>query len=72
MAPPVDALRRHVMAGSKLHADDMTVTVLAAGNGQTKTGRLWTYVRDDRNAVSTVAPVVWFAYTPDRKGSARS
>lgn len=68
MAPLVDALRRHVMAGSKLHADDTTVPVLAAGNGQTKTGRLWTYVRDDRNAASTVAPAVWFAYTPDRKG----
>lgn len=68
MAPLVDALRRHVMSGSKLHADDTTVPVLAAGNGQTKTGRLWTYVRDDRNAASTVAPAVWFAYTPDRKG----
>ncbi|NMM26513.1 MAG: IS66 family transposase [Glaciimonas sp.] len=68
MAPLVDALRRHVMAGSKLHADDTTVPVLAAGNGQTRTGRLWTYVRDDRNAASTVAPAVWFAYTPDRKG----
>lgn len=68
MAPLVDALRRHVMAGSKLHADDTPVPVLAAGNGQTKTGRLWTYVRDDRNAGSKVAAAVWFAYTPDRKG----
>lgn len=68
MAPLVDALRHHVMAGSKLHADDTPVPVLAAGNGQTKTGRLWTYVRDDRSAASAVAPAVWFAYTPDRKG----
>ena len=68
MAPLVDALRRHVMAGTKLHADDTPVPVLAAGKGQTKTGRLWTYVRDDRSAASTVAPAVWFAYTPDRKG----
>lgn len=68
MAPLVDALRRHVMAESKLHADDTPVPVLAAGNGQTKTGRLWTYVRDDRNAGSKVAAAVWFAYTPDRKG----
>ncbi|MEB0134598.1 IS66 family transposase [Actimicrobium sp. CCC2.4] len=68
MAPLVDALRNHVMAGTKLHADDTTVPVLAAGHGQTKTGRLWTYVRDDRSAASTVAPAVWFAYTPDRKG----
>ena len=68
MHPLVDAVRRHVMAGVKLHADDTPVPVLAAGNGQTKTGRLWTYVRDDRTSASNVPPAVWFAYTPDRKG----
>lgn len=68
MQPLVDALQRHVMAGSKLHADDTPVQVLAAGNGQTRTARLWTYVRDDRNAASPIPPAVWFAYTPDRKG----
>lgn len=68
MHPLVDAVRRHVMAGAKLHADDTPVPVLAAGNGQTKTGRLWTYVRDDRTSASGIPPAVWFAYTPDRKG----
>lgn len=68
MQPLVDALRRHVMAGAKLHADDTPVPVLAAGHGQTKTARLWTYVRDDRNWASSVPPAVWFAFTPDRKG----
>ncbi len=47
---------------------DTPVPVLAPGNGKTKTGRLWTYVRDDRAAGSTAAPAVWFAYSPDRKG----
>ena len=42
--------------------------VLAPGNGNTKTGRLWTYVRDDRPAGDMAAPAVWFAYSPDRKG----
>jgi len=37
-----------VMSTSKLHTDDTPVPVLAPGNGKTKTGRLWTYVRDDR------------------------
>jgi transposase len=37
------------------------------GNGKTKTGRLWTYVRDDRPAGSSESPAVWFAYSPDRK-----
>jgi hypothetical protein len=42
--------------------------VLAPGNGKTKTGRLWTYVRDDRAAGQDTAPAVWFAYSQDRKG----
>jgi transposase len=42
--------------------------VLAPGNGKTKTGRLWTYVRDDRPSGDTTAPAVWFAFSPDRKG----
>jgi hypothetical protein len=68
LTPLVDALRRYVMAAGKVHADDTPVPVLAPGNGKTKTGRLWTYVRDDRPAGDTAAPAVWFAYSPDRKG----
>ncbi len=68
LRPLVEALRRHVMAGEKLHADDTPVPVLAPGNGKTKTRRLWTYVRDDRPAGDATPPAVWFAYTPDRKG----
>ena len=66
--PLVEALRRYVLSGNKLHADDTPVPVLAPGNGKTKTGRLWTYVRDDRPAGDTAAPAVWFSYSPDRKG----
>jgi len=68
LSPLVEALRRHIMAAAKLHADDTPVPVLAPGNGKTKTGRLWTYVRDDRPAGDTTPAAVWFAYTPDRKG----
>jgi transposase len=68
LEPLVEALRRYVMAADKLHGDDTPVPVLAPGNGKTKTGRLWTYVRDDRPAGSTAAPAVWFAYSPDRRG----
>jgi transposase len=66
--PLVEALRRYVLGGNKLHADDTPVPVLAPGNGKTKTGRLWTYVRDDRPAGDTAAPAVWFSYSLDRKG----
>jgi len=68
LAPLVAALRDHVMAARKLHADDTPVPVLAPGNGKTKTGRLWTYVRDDRPAGDVTPPAVWFAYSEDRKG----
>lgn len=68
VGPLVDALGRYVLAATKLHADDTPVPVLAPGRGSTKTGRLWTYVRDDRPAGSTDAPAVWFQYSPDRKG----
>ena len=68
LAPLVDEIKKHVLAASKIHADDTPVPVLAPGNGKTKTGRLWTYVRDDRPAGLGTAPAVWFAYSEDRKG----
>jgi hypothetical protein len=68
LAPLVEALRRHVMSASKLHGDDTPVPVLAPGTGKTRTGRLWTYVRDDRPSGSLEPPAVWFTYSPDRKG----
>jgi transposase len=68
LEPLVESLRRYVMAAGRLHADDTPVPVLAPGNGKTKTGRLWTYVRDDRPAGDDRAPAAWFAYSPDRKG----
>ena len=68
LAPLTDALRAYVLAADVVHADDTPVAVLAPGLGKTKTGRLWTYVRDERPAGGTSAPAVWFAYSPDRKG----
>jgi hypothetical protein len=68
LQPLVDALQRYVLEAEKLHGDDVPVPVLAPGHGKTKTGRLWTYVRDDRPAGSTEPAAVWFAYSPDRKG----
>jgi transposase len=68
LEPLVEALRRYVMAADKLHADDTRVPVLAPGTGKTKTGRLWTYVRDDRPAGDSAAPAAWYAYSADRGG----
>ena len=68
LAPQVEALREHVLSAEKIHADDTPVPMLAPGQGKTKTGRLWTYVRDERPASGKTAPAVWFAYSEDRKG----
>jgi transposase len=68
LIPLTDALRAHVFAADVVHADDTPLPVLAPGRGKTKTGRLWTYVRDERPAAGEIAPAVWFAYSPNRNG----
>ena len=68
LTPLVEALKDYVLSADKLHADDTPVPVLQPGRGKTKTGRLWTYVKDDRPAGGADPPAVWFAYSPDRKG----
>jgi len=65
--PLVNAVIRHVLGGYKVHADDTPVPVLCPGKGTTKTGRLWVYVRDDRNSGDHTPPAVVFRYSPDRK-----
>jgi transposase len=66
--PLVETIRQYVMSAKKIHTDDTPVPVLEPGNGKTKTGRIWTYVRDDRPSGSNDAPAAWFAYSPNRAG----
>ena len=47
--PLVDAIGKHVFAGAAIHTDDTPVPVQAPGTGKTKTGRIWTYLRDERD-----------------------
>jgi transposase len=68
LSPLVELVAAHVMASRVVHADDTPVDVLAPGNGKTKTGRLWVYLRDERPHAGTTPPVVLYRYTPDRKG----
>lgn len=68
LRPLGNALAEHVLTATKVHADDTPVPVLNPGAGKTRTGRLWTYVRDDRPAGDETPPAVWFRYSPDRKG----
>src|SRR5215471_7753614 len=64
LMPLVEAIRAHVFAAERIHADDTTVPVLA--KGKCRTGRLWTYVRDDRPFAGTAAPAAAFFYSADR------
>ena len=66
LMPLVEAIRAHVFAAERIHADDTTVPVLA--KGKTRTGRLWTYVRDDRPFGGPDPPAAAFFYSPDRGG----
>jgi transposase len=66
LKPVFERIEAHVLAGERLHGDDTTVPVLA--RGQTVTGRLWTYVRDDRPFAGRAPPAAVFYYSPDRKG----
>jgi transposase len=68
LAPLAEALGKDVMASNVLHGDDTPVPVLAPGLGKTKTGRLWTYVRDERPHGGKGPPAAVFFYSPDRKG----
>lgn len=68
LSPLVLAVRRHVRGGGHLHADDTPLPVLDPGRGRTRTGYLWTYVRDERTWASREPPAVWFEYSPGRGG----
>src|SRR6201993_4927780 len=68
LQPLVDALAADILASDTLHVDDTPVPVLAPGTGKTKTGRLWTYVRDERPFAGSRPPAALFFYSPDRKG----
>jgi len=65
LMPLNDAIRSHVFAAERIHADDTTVPVLA--KGKTRTGRLWTYVRDDRPFGGSDPPAAVFFYSADRE-----
>ena len=66
LMPLVEAIRAHVFAAERIHADDTTVPVLDIG--KTRTGRLWTYVRDDRPFAGADPPAAAYFYSPDRGG----
>src|SRR5208337_2098583 len=69
LEPLSERIERHVRAGLALHADDTPVPVLDPGKGKTKSGRLWTVVRDERPFGATTPPAAFYRYSPDRKAT---
>jgi transposase len=64
---PLHALiENHVLSAERLHGDDTTVPILA--KGKTTTGRVWTYVRDDRPFGGRDPPAALFYASRDRSG----
>jgi transposase len=66
LRPILTSLERHVFSAERLHGDDTTVPVLAAG--KTDIARCWVYVADDKPFGGTSPPAAMFYYSRDRSG----
>ncbi len=68
LRPVVDCLARALKTSAKLGMDETTVRVLDPGRGRTKTGYMWTMVRDERPWSGADPPGVVYSYAPGRGG----
>lgn len=76
LRPLTDRIRQHVLASTRLHADDTPIQVLdpkvaiASGGSRraVKEGRIWVYVRDDTPFAGNDPPAAAYFFSPDRKG----
>jgi len=66
LMPLYRLIEAHVLAAERLHDDETTVPILA--KGKTVTGRIWTYVRDDRPFGSRAPPAAVYYASRDRRG----
>jgi transposase len=64
LTPLHELIKAHVFAAERIHGDDTTVPVLA--KTKCRTGRIWTYVRDDRPFGGEAPPAAVFFYSSDR------
>ncbi|MFL6833646.1 MAG: IS66 family transposase [Xanthobacteraceae bacterium] len=64
LRPLAELMGAHVFAGDRVHGDETPVPVLA--KHQTRKGRLWVYVRDDKPFAGRAPPAAVFFYSRDR------
>ena len=68
LRPVVDCLAAELKTSGKLGVDETTIRVLDPGRGRTKTGYMWTMVRDERPWSGADPPGVVYCYAPGRGG----
>ena len=66
LRPVVDCLAAELKRSGKLGVDETPVRVLDPGRGKTKTGYMWTMVRDERPWSGADPPGVVYRYAPGR------
>jgi transposase len=66
LRPLYALIEAHVLSAERLHGDDTTVPILA--KGKTETGRVWTYVCDDRPFGGKDPPAALYYASRDRLG----
>jgi transposase len=64
--PVFELIEGYVLSADRLHGDDTKIPILA--KGKTDTGRIWTYVRDDRPFGGHGPPAALFYASRDRRG----
>lgn len=70
LEPLTEEIKKSIFSSSQIHSDDTPVKVLTPGLGKTKTGRIWTYLKDGRpHGDITNPPAVCYFYSEDRKGA---
>jgi transposase len=68
LEPLAKKIQEYIFKAGQIHGDDTPVKVLEPGTGRTKTGRIWTYVRDGRPKGDECPVAACYFYSPDRKG----
>jgi transposase len=64
--PIFELIEAYVLSADRLHGDDTKIPILAKGKADT--GRIWTYVRDDRPFGGQGPPAALFYASRDRRG----
>lgn len=66
LMPVFDLIEAHVFAAERLHGDDTTIPIQA--RDKCTTGRIWTYVCDDRPFGGAAPPAAIYYASSDRRG----